>query len=87
GQHAVRDAINFGAKITGCTSHFVDERVDHGAIILQEAVKIDDDDDEETLHEKIREKEHQVFPEAMQRVAKMILASNALCGSSMHNGK
>uniref|UniRef100_A0A7I4YK16 Trifunctional purine biosynthetic protein adenosine-3 n=1 Tax=Haemonchus contortus TaxID=6289 RepID=A0A7I4YK16_HAECO len=75
GQHAVRDAISFGAKIAGCTAHFVDEVVDHGAIIAQESVKIEEGDDEEKLHERIQEKEHQVFPDAMQRVAKMLLKS------------
>ncbi|KAK6052814.1 hypothetical protein COOONC_09680 [Cooperia oncophora] len=63
------------------------EQVDHGAIIVQEAVKIDEGDDEETLHAKIREKEHQVFPEAMQRVAKLLLQSELAYSTAKCNGK
>ncbi|CAJ0602037.1 unnamed protein product [Cylicocyclus nassatus] len=73
GAHAVKDALEFGAKITGCSVHFVDEEVDHGKLIAQAAVMIDEEDNEMSLHRKIQEKEHQLFPEAMQKVAKDML--------------
>ena len=69
GGHAVRDALEWGAQVTGCTVHFVDEEVDHGPILLQEAVPIRADDDEETLHERIKEVEHRLYPEAIRLVA------------------
>uniref|UniRef100_A0A0K0DPK4 phosphoribosylformylglycinamidine cyclo-ligase n=1 Tax=Angiostrongylus cantonensis TaxID=6313 RepID=A0A0K0DPK4_ANGCA len=75
GAHAVRDALKFGAKVTGCTIHYVDEQVDHGSIIAQGAVPIEDEDDEASLHAKIRIIEHKLYPEAMQRVAKIAICS------------
>lgn len=69
GGHAVRDAIEWGAQVTGCTVHFVDEEVDHGPILLQEAVPIRSGDDEEKLHERIKEIEHRLYPEAIRLVA------------------
>ncbi len=64
GAHAVREALAWGAKVTGCTLHLVDEQVDHGPIVLQEAVPILEDDDEASLHERIKEVEHRLFPQA-----------------------
>ncbi|EYC36978.1 hypothetical protein Y032_0838g2606 [Ancylostoma ceylanicum] len=75
GAYAVRDALEFGAKVTGCSAHFVDEEVDHGKLIAQSPVIIDDNDDEASLHAKIQEKEHLLFPEAMQKVAKDMITS------------
>ncbi|VDM54727.1 unnamed protein product [Angiostrongylus costaricensis] len=75
GAHAVRDALKFGAKVTGCTIHYVDEQVDHGSIIAQGAVQIEDEDDEASLHAKIQVIEHKLYPEAMQRVSKMLICS------------
>ena len=54
GVHAVRDALAYGVRITGCTVHLVDEGVDTGPIIAQRAVDVLDDDDEPTLHERIK---------------------------------
>ena len=69
GGHAVRDVLEWGAQVTGCTVHFVDEEVDHGPILLQEAVPIRANDDEETLHARIKEVEHRLYPEAIRLVA------------------
>jgi phosphoribosylglycinamide formyltransferase-1 len=69
GAHAVRDALGWGAKVTGTTVHFADEEVDHGPIVLQEAVPILDGDDEQTLHERIKAVEHRLYPEAIRLFA------------------
>ena len=61
GAHAVRDALAAGVKITGSTVHFVDHLVDHGPIILQEPVRVEEGDDEATLHERIKEVEHRML--------------------------
>lgn len=62
GAHAVRDALEYGVKVTGSTVHLVDEQVDHGPIVAQRAVEVRDDDTEEALHDRIREVEHELFP-------------------------
>jgi phosphoribosylglycinamide formyltransferase-1 len=64
GAHAARDAIAWGAKLTGATVHFVDEEVDHGPIVLQEPVPVLPDDDEGTLHRRIQLVERRLFPRA-----------------------
>ncbi|MDD5014935.1 MAG: phosphoribosylglycinamide formyltransferase [Atribacterota bacterium] len=66
GLHAQRQTLEYGAKISGCTVHFVDEGVDSGPIILQKAVEVSDDDTEESLAEKILKEEHQIYPRAIQ---------------------
>jgi len=66
GTHGIRDAFESGAKETGVTVHFVDTELDHGPIILQEAVKVDEDDTLGTLEEKIHRVEHKVYPKAIQ---------------------
>ncbi len=68
GLDAQKQALEFGAKIAGCTVHFVDEAVDHGVIILQRAVTVEDDDTPETLSARILEQEHLAYPEAIMRV-------------------
>jgi phosphoribosylglycinamide formyltransferase-1 len=68
GAHAVRDALEWGVKVTGTTVHFADEDVDHGPIIVQEAVAILPGDSEETLHERIKSVEHRIYPEAVRAV-------------------
>jgi phosphoribosylglycinamide formyltransferase-1 len=68
GAHPVRDTLAWGAKLTGATVHFVDQDVDHGPIILQEAVPVFPGDDEATLHERIKEAERRLFPEAVRLV-------------------
>ncbi len=66
GAHAIRDAFDYGAKITGVTVHFVDEKMDHGPIILQQAVKIEDLDTLESLETKIHKMEHKIYPQAVR---------------------
>ncbi|HUG88009.1 MAG TPA: phosphoribosylglycinamide formyltransferase [Actinomycetota bacterium] len=66
GAHAPRDALAWGAKVTGVTVHVVDEEVDHGPIVLQEPVAIREDDDVDSLHARIKEVEHRVYPRAVR---------------------
>ena len=68
GLHAQQQAFDYGAKVAGCTVHFVDEAVDHGVIILQKIVPVNDDDTAETLSARILEQEHIAYPEAIARV-------------------
>ena len=69
GAHAQEDAIKAGAKVSGCTIHFVDESVDGGPIILQKAVPVLDDDTPETLAGRILEQEHSFLPLAVRLFA------------------
>jgi len=64
--HAQRQAVEYGAKVSGCTVHFVDEGVDLGPIVLQKSVEVKDDDTEELLAERILKEEHQIYPKAIQ---------------------
>ena len=66
GAHAVRDALAWGAKVTGATVHLVDLEVDHGPIVLQEAVPVRDGDAESALHARIQEVEHRLYPLAVR---------------------
>lgn len=68
GLDAQRQALDHGAKITGCTVHLVDEHLDHGPIVLQRAVEVRDDDSVETLSARILEQEHSIYPEAISLV-------------------
>lgn len=68
GLDAQRQAFDYGVKVAGCTVHFVDEAVDHGVIILQKTVTVNDDDTAETLSTRILEQEHLAYPEAISRV-------------------
>ncbi len=68
GLDAQQQAIDFGAKITGCTVHFVDEEMDHGAIVLQRAVAVEDEDDAGTLSARVLEQEHIAYTDAIRRV-------------------
>ena len=68
GAHAIRDALAWGAKVTGVTVHFVDEQVDHGPVILQQAVPIASHDTEATLLARVHRIEHQLYPKAIQLV-------------------
>lgn len=69
GAGAVRDALAWGAKVTGVTVHLVDEEVDHGPIVLQEAVPVLPGDDEGSLHARIKEVEHRLYPLAVRLLA------------------
>jgi len=66
GTEGIKDAFDYGVKVTGVTVHFVDEKMDHGPIILQKAVKIEEDDTLESLEAKIHKVEHQLYPEAIR---------------------
>ena len=66
GTHGIKDALDYGAKATGVTVHFVDEQMDHGPIILQKSLEIKDDDTEEFLATRIHNIEHQLYPEAIK---------------------
>jgi phosphoribosylglycinamide formyltransferase-1 len=68
GLDAQRQAFDYGAKVAGCSVHFVDEAVDHGVIILQKTVPVTDDDTAEILSGRILEQEHLAYPEAIARV-------------------
>ena len=68
GLDAQHQAFEYGAKVAGCTVHFVDEAVDHGVIILQKTVPVLDQDSAETLSARILEQEHAAYPEAIARV-------------------
>ena len=67
GLEAQAQALEFGAKIAGCTVHFVDEQMDHGVIILQRSVPVLDDDTPATLSARILVEEHLAYPEAIAR--------------------
>ena len=66
GTHGVKDALDYGVKVTGPTVHFVNEGLDSGPIIIQEAVKIKDTDTEEMLAQRIHKKEHIIYPKAIK---------------------
>lgn len=68
GLDAQRQALEYGVRMTGCTVHFVDEELDHGAIVLQRTVPVLDEDDEASLSARILEQEHLAYPEALARV-------------------
>ncbi len=70
GWHAVKDALEYGVKITGTTVHLVTEDVDSGPILAQEAVPVLDGDTETTLHERIKEVERRLYPEVIERLAR-----------------
>ena len=68
GAHAVRDAIEAGAKLTGCTVHFIDHGVDTGKIIAQEHVKVLPGDTEAELHERIKAVERTLLPRSVEQL-------------------
>jgi phosphoribosylglycinamide formyltransferase-1 len=69
GLHAWEQALRHGVKVTGCTVHFVNEGVDAGPIILQEAVPVLPGDTPQTLHQRIQVVEHKLYPEAVRLFA------------------
>ncbi len=68
GLEAQQQAFAYGVRVSGCTVHFVDEELDHGAIIVQKAVPVLDSDDEHTLAARILEQEHIAYTEAIKIV-------------------
>ncbi|AFM18966.1 phosphoribosylglycinamide formyltransferase, formyltetrahydrofolate-dependent [Mycolicibacterium chubuense NBB4] len=69
GAHAVADALAYGVRVTGCTVHLVDAGTDTGPIIAQQAVSVLDDDDEATLHERIKVIERQLLVDVLAALA------------------
>lgn len=69
GLEAQRQALEYGVKISGCTVHFIDEKLDHGPIILQAAVPVREDDDVASLSERILREEHRILVEAVRLFA------------------
>ena len=74
GLDAQKQAMDFGAKYSGCTVHFVDEGVDTGPIIIQGIVEIGNKDTEKTLTKKILTKEHEIYPKAVELFVKKKLS-------------
>ena len=70
GMHGVRDALAYGVKVTGCTVFLVDEGVDAGPVLAQQAVVVRDDDDEATLHERIKVAERALLVDTVGRMAR-----------------
>lgn len=69
GTTAIADAIDYGAKVTGVTVHFVDEGMDTGPIIAQEPVRVEEGDTAETLGARIHKVEHELFPRTIRMIA------------------
>ena len=74
GLHAVRQALDYGVKFSGCTVHWVELEVDSGPIVQQAVVPVNDDDTEETLQARIQVEEHRIYPEAIAMVTTLIRA-------------
>jgi phosphoribosylglycinamide formyltransferase-1 len=70
GMHGVRDALEYGVKVTGCTVFMVDAGVDSGPVIAQAAVPVRDDDDEASLHERIKRAERSLLVDTVGRMAR-----------------
>ena len=70
GLEAWKQALEHGVKVTGCTVHFVDAGVDAGPIIAQEAVPVLDDDNPETLHQRIYAAEYELYPKCIAAIAR-----------------
>jgi len=69
GARAVEEALAYGVKATGCTVHLVDEVLDGGPILAQAVVPVLDEDTRETLHARIQEEEHRLYPVTLERMA------------------
>lgn len=69
GVNAIADTLAYGVKVSGVTVHFVDEGIDTGPIIAQAAVPVYDDDDKETLHQRIQIEEHKLYPQVIKNYA------------------
>lgn len=69
GEQGVKDALDYGVKVSGVTVHFVDEGLDTGPIIAQDAVPVEESDDIETLHNRIHFSEYRIYPRAIRLFA------------------
>ena len=81
GMHGVRDALAYRVKVTGVTVHFVDEGIDSGPIVLQEALRIRDDDVWDTLEPRIHEVEHRLLPRAVRALLedRLVVEGRQVC--------
>ncbi len=70
GLNAQKQALDYGAKYSGCTVHFVDAGMDTGPVIIQAVVKIKENDTEESLSKRILKEEHRIYPEAVNLIAR-----------------
>jgi len=70
GLNSQKQALEYGAKVSGCSVHFVDSGMDTGSVIIQAVVKVDEKDTEETLSKKILKEEHRIYPEAVNLFAR-----------------
>ena len=70
GLDSQKQALDYGAKYSGCTVHFVDTGIDTGPIIIQAVVKVKENDTEETLAKRILKEEHRIYPEAVSLIAR-----------------
>ena len=73
GLNPQKQVINEKASYTGCTVHFVNEKIDDGKIILQEKIKVMHNDNVQTLSDRILEKEHVIYPKALKKIASEII--------------
>lgn len=71
GAHAVRDALAYGVKVTGCTIHLIDAGIDTGPVVAQRVVEVRDDDDESSLHERIKQVERTLLPAVATRMLRL----------------
>ncbi len=94
GLNVQQQALDYGARFSGCTVHFVDAGVDTGPIIVQAVVPILPGDSAATLAERILEQEHRIYPQAIQWLAedrvridgrRVIIADSAACGNTLMN--
>lgn len=74
GLYAHRQAIDYGVKVSGCTVHFVDEKMDHGPVIAQASVPVKENDTESSLANRILKEEHRLFPKVIQWYAEKRLS-------------
>jgi len=86
GTHSIKDAYQYGVKVTGVTVHFVNEELDKGPIILQEAVNIDKNDSLEELEKKIHKVEHRIYPLAVKYFCEGKLRLNGRKVEILNNG-
>ncbi len=70
GLEAWKQALDYGVKVTGCTVHFVDAGVDSGPIIGQQTVPVLDNDNAETLHQRVHQAEHELYPRCVAAIAR-----------------
>jgi len=68
GAHGIKDAFNYGVKVTGVTVHFVNDELDGGSIILQKEITVKDNDTLESLEAKIHKLEHELYPQAINLI-------------------